>query len=175
MEVIRTELITVNNEYKDERRTEITASSAEINIEDLIAPEDVVVTLSHQGYVKYQPVSAYEAQRRGGKGRSATRNKEDDFVDRLLIANTHDTILCFSSIGKVYWLKVYQLPEASNAARGKPIVNLLPLSENERITAILPVNTYDDDKYVFFATAQGSEKDSIICLLTSTCLWDPCD
>ena len=124
------------------------------------------MTFSHQGHVKYQPVSAYEAQRRGGKGRSATRNKEDDFVDRLLIANTHDTILCFSSIGKVYWLKVYQLPEASNAARGKPIVNLLPLSENERITAILPVNSYDDDKYVFFATAQGTvKKTALICFL----------
>ncbi len=115
MEVIRDELLAVREQYGDERRTEISMSSAEINIEDLITPEDVVVTLSHQGYVKYQPLSDYEAQRRGGRGKSATRIKEEDFVERLLVANTHDTILCFSTRGKVYWLKVYQLPEASVA------------------------------------------------------------
>ncbi|EOD53954.1 DNA topoisomerase (ATP-hydrolyzing) subunit A [Aeromonas molluscorum] len=158
MEVIRDELLAVREQYGDERRTEINASSAEINIEDLITPEDVVVTLSHQGYVKYQPLTDYEAQRRGGRGKSATRIKEEDFVERLLVANTHDTILCFSTRGKVYWLKVYQLPEASRSARGRPIINLLPLEEGERITAILPVKEYADDKYVFFATADGTVK-----------------
>ena len=158
MEVIRDELLAVREQYGDERRTEISMSSAEINIEDLITPEDVVVTLSHQGYVKYQPLSDYEAQRRGGRGKSATRIKEEDFVERLLVANTHDTILCFSTRGKVYWLKVYQLPEASRGARGRPIINLLPLDEGERITAILPVKEYDADKYVFFATANGTVK-----------------
>ncbi|GAA3527559.1 DNA topoisomerase (ATP-hydrolyzing) subunit A [Zobellella aerophila] len=158
MEVIREELEAVKAQFGDPRRTEITASSAEINIEDLITQEDVVVTLSHQGYVKYQPLTDYEAQRRGGRGKSATRMKEEDFVERLLVANTHDTILCFSTAGKVYWLKVYQLPEASRAARGRPIVNLLPLDEGERITAILPVQEYAEDKYVFFATAEGTVK-----------------
>ncbi|WMC11954.1 DNA topoisomerase (ATP-hydrolyzing) subunit A [Oceanimonas pelagia] len=158
MEVIREELEALKEQFGDQRRTEITTSSAEINIEDLITQEDVVVTLSHQGYVKYQPLTDYEAQRRGGRGKSATRMKEEDFVERLLVANTHDTILCFSTAGKVYWLKVYQLPEASRTARGRPIVNLLPLDEHERITAILPVKEYADDKAVFFATRQGTVK-----------------
>ncbi|MDP5291139.1 DNA topoisomerase (ATP-hydrolyzing) subunit A [Oceanimonas sp. CHS3-5] len=158
MEVIREELEALKEQFGDQRRTEITTSSAEINLEDLITQEDVVVTLSHQGYVKYQPLTDYEAQRRGGRGKSATRMKEEDFVERLLVANTHDTILCFSTAGKVYWLKVYQLPEASRTARGRPIVNLLPLGEDERITAILPVKEYADDKAVFFATRHGTVK-----------------
>lgn len=158
MEVIREELESVRDQFQDARRTEITASSADINIEDLIAQEDVVVTLSHQGYVKYQPLSDYEAQRRGGKGKSATKIKEEDFVERLLVANTHDTILCFSSRGRLYWMKVYQLPEASRGSRGRPIINLLPLEENERITAILPVREFDDEHCVFMATAQGTVK-----------------
>lgn len=158
MEVIREELEKVKADYGDERRTEITAASHDLAMEDLIAEEDVVVTLSHQGYVKYQPLSDYEAQRRGGKGKSATSMKDDDFIARLLVASTHDTILCFSSIGKVYWMRVFQLPLASRAARGKPIVNLLPLGEDERITAILPVRDYDDDKFVLFATAHGTVK-----------------
>ncbi|MGO1247578.1 MAG: DNA topoisomerase (ATP-hydrolyzing) subunit A [Oceanisphaera sp.] len=158
MEVITEELELIKTQYGDARRTDITNSSSEINIEDLINREDVVVTLSHEGYVKYQPVTDYEAQRRGGRGKSATKMKEEDFVERLLVANTHDTILCFSTAGKVYWLKVYQLPEASRAARGRPIVNLLPLDADERITAILPVQEYCDDKYVFFATADGTVK-----------------
>ncbi|MGL4206991.1 MAG: DNA topoisomerase (ATP-hydrolyzing) subunit A [Aeromonadaceae bacterium] len=158
MEVIREELEYVKGQFGDARRTDIQAASIEINMEDLITPEDVVVTLSHEGYVKYQPLSDYEAQRRGGRGKSATKMKEEDFVEQLLVANTHDTILCFSTRGKVYWLKVYNLPEASRAARGRPIVNLLPLDEGERITAILPVKSYDDDKYVFFATANGTVK-----------------
>ncbi len=158
MEVIREELEFVKAQFGDARRTDIQAASIEINMEDLITPEDVVVTLSHEGYVKYQPLSDYEAQRRGGRGKSATKMKEEDFVEQLLVANTHDTILCFSTRGKVYWLKVYNLPEASRAARGRPIVNLLPLDEGERITAILPVKSYDSDKYVFFATADGTVK-----------------
>ena len=158
MEVIREELEFVKSQFGDKRRTEIQAASIEINMEDLITPEDVVVTLSHEGYVKYQPLSDYEAQRRGGRGKAAAKVKDEDFVEQLLVANTHDTILCFSTQGKVYWLKVYQLPEASRTARGRPIINLLPLDENERITAILPVKSYDDDKYVFFATGDGTVK-----------------
>lgn len=158
MEIIREELVQIKTQFNDERRTEITAASGDINLEDLITPEDVVVTLSHEGYVKYQPLNDYEAQRRGGKGKSATKMKEEDFIEKLLVANTHDTILCFSSRGRLYWLKVYQLPQASRGARGRPIVNLLPLEENERITAILPVNEYADDKYIVMATAGGIVK-----------------
>ncbi|RAW98992.1 MULTISPECIES: DNA topoisomerase (ATP-hydrolyzing) subunit A [unclassified Photorhabdus] len=158
MEVIREELLAIKAQYSDARRTEITENTADINIEDLINQEDVVVTLSHQGYVKYQPLSDYEAQRRGGKGKSAARIKEEDFIDKLLVANTHDTILCFSSRGRLYWMKVYQLPEASRGARGRPIVNLLPLEQNERITAILPVREYEEGLYVFMATASGTVK-----------------
>ncbi|MGL4454965.1 MAG: DNA topoisomerase (ATP-hydrolyzing) subunit A, partial [Plesiomonas sp.] len=158
MEVICEELNSIRDQFGDKRRTEITANSADINIEDLINQEDVVVTLSHEGYVKYQPLTEYEAQRRGGKGKSATKMKEEDFIERLLVANTHDTILCFSSRGRLYWLKVYQLPLASRGARGRPIVNLLPLEENERITAILPVREYEEDKYIFMATANGTVK-----------------
>ncbi|MDV5169429.1 DNA topoisomerase (ATP-hydrolyzing) subunit A [Photobacterium rosenbergii] len=158
MEVIREELELVKEQFNDVRRTEITAASHDIDLEDLINQEDVVVTLSHEGYVKYQVLSDYEAQRRGGKGKAATRMKDEDFIERLLVANTHDTILCFSSRGRMYWLKVYQLPLASRTARGKPIVNILPLEEGERITAILPVKEYAADKYIFMATADGTVK-----------------
>ncbi|MEN3260548.1 DNA topoisomerase (ATP-hydrolyzing) subunit A [Sodalis endosymbiont of Spalangia cameroni] len=158
MEVIREELVAIKEQYSDPRRTEITANTSDINIEDLINQEDVVVTLSHQGYVKYQPLTDYEAQRRGGKGKSAASIKEEDFIDRLLVANTHDTILLFSSRGRMYWMKVYQLPEASRGARGRPIVNLLPLESNERITAILPVRDYEEGRHVFMATASGTVK-----------------
>ncbi len=158
MEVIREELTEVKSQFGDERRTEITSASGDIDLEDLIAQEDVVVTLSHEGYVKYQPLTDYEAQRRGGKGKSATKMKEEDFIEKLLVANTHDTILCFSSRGRLYWLKVYQLPQASRGARGRPIVNILPLQENERITAILPVSAYEEDKFVVMATAGGIVK-----------------
>ncbi|MEM0514466.1 DNA topoisomerase (ATP-hydrolyzing) subunit A [Pseudoalteromonas sp. YIC-827] len=158
MEVIRDELVTIKETYGDERRTEISAAAHDISLEDLITEENVVVTLSHEGYVKYQPLSDYEAQRRGGKGKSATKMKDEDFIERLLVANTHDTILCFSTAGRLYWLKVYQLPLASRAARGKPIINLLPLEADERITAILPVREYEEDKYVFMATAFGTVK-----------------
>ena len=158
MEVIREELEQIREQFNDPRRTEITAASGDINLEDLIAQEDVVVTLSHEGYVKYQPISDYEAQRRGGKGKSATKMKEEDFIEKLLVANTHDTILCFSSRGRLYWLKVYQLPQASRGSRGRPIVNILPLNENERITAILPVTAYEENKFVVMATAGGIVK-----------------
>lgn len=158
MEVIRKELLVIKDQYSDSRRTEITTNTADVNIESLIHQEDVVVTLSHRGYVKYQPLSDYESQHRGGKGRSAALIKEEDFITRLLIANTHDTIMCFSSCGRLYWMKVYQLPETSRAARGRPIVNLLPLKANERITAILPVRNYEKGYYILMATARGIVK-----------------
>ena len=158
MEVIREELEAIRDEFGDERRTEITNASHDLSLEDLINEEDVVVTLSNEGYVKYQILSDYQAQRRGGKGKAATKMKEEDFIERLLVANTHDTILCFSNRGKLYWLKVYQLPLASRTARGRPIVNLLPLEDNEKITAILPVREYEDDKFIIMATASGTVK-----------------
>ena len=158
MEVICEELVAIRDEFGDERRTEISSASHDLSMEDLINEEDVVVTLSHEGYVKYQVLSDYEAQRRGGKGKAATKMKEEDFIERLLVANTHDTILCFSDRGKLYWLKVYQLPLASRTARGRPIVNILPLEKDERITAILPVREYAADKYIVMATASGTVK-----------------
>ncbi|HAS3585450.1 TPA: DNA topoisomerase (ATP-hydrolyzing) subunit A [Vibrio cholerae] len=157
MEVIREELEAIRAGFSDARRTEITAATHDIDMEELIAREDVVVTLSHEGYVKYQ-LSDYEAQRRGGKGKSATKMKEEDYIERLLVANTHDNILLFSTRGKTYRMKVYQLPLASRTARGKPIVNLLPLEENERITAILPVTEFSEDKFIFMATGDGTVK-----------------
>ena len=158
MQVIRDELVEVLEQFGDERRTEILVDQLDLSMEDLITEEDVVVTLSHAGYAKSQPLSDYRAQRRGGRGKSATKIKEEDFIDKLFIASTHDTILCFSSSGKAYWLKVYQLPQAGRLARGKPIVNLLPLEEGERINAVLPVREYTEDKFVFMATAQGTVK-----------------
>ncbi|GGW57824.1 DNA gyrase subunit A [Alishewanella tabrizica] len=158
MEVICEELAAVKAQYGDARRTEIQDNMLDINMEDLITEEDVVVTLSHLGYAKYQPITDYEAQRRGGRGKAATTVKDEDFVDKLLVASTHDTILCFSNRGRMYWMKVYQLPLASRTARGKPIVNLLPLEEGERINAILPVREYEEGKYVFMATANGTVK-----------------
>ncbi len=158
MRVIRDELLKIKEQYGDERRTEILRDRLDLSLEDLITEEDVVVTLSHAGYAKAQPLDSYTAQRRGGRGKSATSMKEEDFIDKLFVASTHDTILCFSSRGKVYWLKVYELPQASRAARGKPIINLLPLEEGERINAILPVREFEEDKYVFMATASGVVK-----------------
>lgn len=155
---IRGELLGVAERFGDDRMSEIREQQANLTLEDLIGEEDVVVTLSHAGYVKYQPVADYRAQRRGGRGKAAASFKEEDFIDRLLVANTHDTVLCFSSRGRVYWLKVYELPQGSRASRGKPIVNLLPLESDERINAILPVRSYDPDHYVFMVTAQGTVK-----------------
>jgi len=156
--VIRNELIELRDAYGDTRRTEIIRDHSDLTIEDLIEPQEVVVTLSHSGYAKSQPVSAYQAQRRGGRGKAATSVKDEDFIDKLFIANTHDTLLCFSSHGKVYWLKVYELPQAGRGARGKPMVNLLPLQEAERINAVLPIREYDEHHYLFMATALGTVK-----------------
>lgn len=158
MEVIRDELIEMRDQYGDDRRTEIVSSQEDLTIEDLITEEDVVVTLTHEGYAKSQPLTTYSAQRRGGKGKTATSVKDEDFIDKLFVANTHDTILCFSTAGKVYWLKVFELPQAGRTARGKPIVNLLPLSDGERISAVLPIREYTEDKFILFATANGTVK-----------------
>ncbi|MFA7095996.1 MAG: DNA gyrase subunit A [Gammaproteobacteria bacterium] len=158
MQVIRDELIEVRDQYGDARRTEIVTDHMDLTLEDLISEEDVVVTMSIAGYAKAQPVATYTAQRRGGKGKAATAVKEEDAIDKLFVANTHDTLLCFSSRGKVYWLKVYELPQAGRTARGKPIVNLLPLEEGERINALLPVREFTEDRYVFMATSSGTVK-----------------
>ncbi|VAX10621.1 DNA gyrase subunit A [hydrothermal vent metagenome] len=158
MAVIRKELCDIQEQFGDERRTEIIQTRLDLSLEDLITEEDVVVTLSHAGYAKAQPLDVYQAQRRGGKGKSATSTREEDFIDQLFVASTHDTVLCFSSRGKVYWLKVYELPQASRAARGKPMINLLPLEEGERINAVLPVREYCDDKYVFMVSSSGTVK-----------------
>ena len=158
LEVIRQELLAIREQYGDERRTRIEADESDLTIEDLIVPEDVVVTLSHGGYAKAQAVSEYRAQGRGGRGKSATSVKDEDFVDKLFVANTHDTLLCFSNLGQLYWLKVYRLPKAGRGSRGKPIVNLLPLEADERITAVLPIREYEEGRFVFMATAGGTVK-----------------
>ena len=156
--VIRGELEELKEKFADPRRTEIIVDHQGLDPEDLIVPEDVVVTLSHSGYVKWQPIDAYSAQKRGGMGKSATSMKDEDFVDQLFVANTHDRILCFSSRGKLYWMRVYDLPQASRAARGKPIVNLLPLEEGERISKVLPLKDFEQPGYVLMATARGFVK-----------------
>lgn len=158
MEIIRDELIAIRDEYGDKRRTEIIHNQLDLSDGDLITEEDMVVTMSYEGYVKSQPLTDYKAQRRGGRGKSATATKEQDYVDKLIVANTHDTILCFSSLGKVYWLKVYQLPVASRASRGKPFVNLLALDEGEKINAMLPVKEFSENKFIFMATSSGTVK-----------------
>ena len=158
MTVIRDELEAVVEEFGDERRTEIIESQHDLTVEDLITEEDRVVTISHGGYAKTQPLSDYQAQRRGGMGKSATAVKDEDFVEHLLVASTHTTILCFTNLGKVYWLKVYQIPVAGRNSRGRPVVNLLPLGEGERISSILPVDEYSEDKFVIMATANGTVK-----------------
>ena len=160
--VVREELENVRNAYGDERRTEIVESQLDLTMEDLISEEDRVVTISQNGYAKSQPLTDYSAQRRGGTGKAAATVKEEDFVEHLLIANTHDTLLCFSSVGKVYWLKVFQIPVASRTSRGRPIVNLLPLETSERITSMLPVSKFDDERFVFMATSNGTVKKTSI-------------
>jgi DNA gyrase subunit A len=156
--VIKTELLEVREQYADPRRTEIVEDLTDLTNEDLIPREDLVVTLSHGGYVKAQPLSDYNSQHRGGRGKTATKVKDEDFIDKVFVANSHDTLLCFSSRGKVYWLKVYQLPRASAIARGRPIVNLLPLEKEERINTLLPIKDYAKDKFVLFATSHGTVK-----------------
>lgn len=158
MAIIREELGEIREKFGDDRRSEIQDGEIDINMEDLIPEEEVVVTLSHAGYAKSQPISDYAAQRRGGKGRIATRTREEDFVGRMFTANSHDTILCFSDRGKVYWLRVFQLPQAGRQARGKPLVNLLPLEAGEQVTAVLPIKGYDDGKHIVMATARGTIK-----------------
>ncbi len=158
MEVIREELEQIVEQYGDERRTEIMASRKDLTVADLITEEDMVLTISHGGYAKTQPIDTYQAQRRGGKGKSASSVKDEDYIEHLLVANTHDTVLCFTSRGKVYWLKVYEIPPASRTAKGRPIVNVLPLDDGERITTILPVNSFDSDHYIFMATSSGTVK-----------------
>ncbi len=156
--IIGEELAAIREQYGDERRSEVVLDTADINIEDLIAPEDMVVTLSHTGYFKRQRLADYRAQRRGGRGKQATAMKDDDFIDRLFVANTHDTIMCFSNRGRAYWLKVYEVPEGTRNSRGKPIVNLFPLLDGEKITAVLPVKAFDEDHFVFMATSRGTVK-----------------
>ena len=156
--IITDELAAVKAQYGDKRRSEIVINTEDLSIEDLITPEDMVVTFSHAGYVKAQPLADYRAQRRGGRGKQATATKEDDFIEKLFVAHTHDTLLCFSNHGRVYWMKVYHVPTGSRTSRGKPIVNVFPLAEGEKITAVLPVKAYDDIHYVFLATAMGTVK-----------------
>ncbi|MCB5189607.1 DNA gyrase subunit A [Methylobacillus arboreus] len=157
-QIIVEELSAILNQFGDKRRSEIVHNAQDLSLEDLITPQDVVVTLSHTGYVKSQPLEEYRAQRRGGRGKQAAATKEDDFIDKMFVANTHDYILCFSSRGRVYWLKVYEVPQGSRVSRGKPIVNLFPLEEGEKINAILPVKEFDENHFVFMATAKGTVK-----------------
>jgi DNA gyrase subunit A len=156
--IISDELAAIRAQYGDERRSEIVTTTQDLGTEDFITPEDVVVTISHGGYMKSQPVADYRAQKRGGRGRQATTTKEDDFVEKLFIANTHDYILCFSNHGRVYWLKVYEVPQGSRISRGRPIVNLVPLTDDEKITAVLPVKEFGEDHFVFMATSNGTVK-----------------
>jgi len=156
--IIRDELVAIRDGYGDKRRTEILASHLDLKLEDLITEEQVVLTISHTGYAKYQPISDYRAQRRGGRGKSATAVKDADYIEHLLVASTHDTVLCFTSAGKVYWLKVYELPQAGRASKGKPMVNVLPLGEKERITTILPLREYTEGSFIFMATGDGTVK-----------------
>ena len=158
MEIIKTELLDIKDLYGDERRTEIVPVDTDFSMEDMIAEEEVVLTITHQGYIKRTALNTYRSQRRGGRGVQGAMSKDEDFVEHLLIANTHDTLLCFSSVGKVYWIKVYQIPVASRTSRGKPLVNLLPLESEERITSVLPVSDYTDDHFVFMATSNGIVK-----------------
>ncbi|HEY8118029.1 MAG TPA: DNA gyrase subunit A [Methylophilaceae bacterium] len=157
-QMIVDELSAIRQQFGDKRRSEIVHNAQDLSLEDLITPQDVVVTLSHTGYIKSQPLDEYRAQRRGGRGKQATATKEDDFIDKMFVANTHDYILCFSSRGRVYWLKVYEVPQGSRISRGKPIVNLFPLEEGEKINAILPVKEFDENHFIFMATAMGTVK-----------------
>ncbi|MEH6627095.1 MAG: DNA gyrase subunit A [Motiliproteus sp.] len=158
MEVIREELEQILEQFGDERVTEIMASRKDLTLADLITEEDMVVTISHGGYAKTQPLHTYQAQRRGGRGKSASSVKDEDYIEHLLVASTHDTILCFTNRGKVYWLKVYDIPVASRIAKGRPIVNILPLADGERVTTVLPVQSYDEDHFIFMATSSGTVK-----------------
>jgi DNA gyrase subunit A len=158
VKIITDELAKLKEEFADKRKSEIVTVAEDISIEDLIAPQDMVVTFSHGGYVKSQPLADYRAQRRGGRGKMATTMKEDDFIERLFVAHSHDYLLCFSNRGRLYWLKVYEVPAGSRSSRGKPIVNMFPLEDAEKITAVVPVKEFDENHFVFMATAQGTVK-----------------
>ncbi|MGB1686206.1 MAG: DNA gyrase subunit A, partial [Pseudomonadales bacterium] len=158
MAIIREELVEIRDEYGDERRTEIVETQEDLTMEDLITEQDMVVTLSHGGYAKTQPLDTYRAQRRGGRGKTASSVKDEDYIEHLMVASTHATILCFTNRGKVYWLRVFQIPPASRTARGRPVVNILPLEDDEKITAMLPVDEYTDDRFIFMATQNGTVK-----------------
>ncbi len=167
--IIVDELTSIKAEFGDARRSKIELNATELNTEDLITPQDMVVTMSHAGYVKSQPLSEYRAQKRGGRGKQATSMKEDDWIDTLFIANTHDHILCFSNRGRVYWLKVYEVPQGSRNSRGRPIVNMFPLQDGEKITVVLPVKEFSADKYVFMATALGTVKKTPLEAFSGRC------
>jgi DNA gyrase subunit A len=156
--IISEELATIRHQFGDKRRSEIITDAAGFSLEDLITPQDVMVTLSNTGYIKSQPIDEYRTQKRGGRGKQATRTKEEDFIERLFVANTHDYILCFTDRGRLFWLKVYEVPQGGSGSRGKPIVNLLKLDDGEKVTAILPVKEFDEGHYVFMATANGTVK-----------------
>jgi DNA gyrase subunit A len=156
--IISTELEQVKADFGDARRSQIVQNAQELDTEDLITPQDMVVTISHSGYIKSQPMSEYRAQKRGGRGKQAASTKEDDWIDKLFVANTHDTLLCFSNRGRVYWMKVYEAPAGNRAARGKPMVNLFPLQDGEKITTVLSVKAFDEEHFVFMATSLGTVK-----------------
>ena len=158
MQLIRDELTAIRDDYGDERLTRIVESQEDLTMEDLIQEEDMVVTLSNSGYAKTQPLDTYRAQGRGGRGKMASTVKDEDFIERLMVAHTHDTILCFTNRGKVYWLRVFQIPPAGRASRGRPVINILPLEEDERVTAMLPVHEYREDQFIFMATSNGTVK-----------------
>ena len=158
MEIIREELVEIRDEYGDERQTEIIETMEDLTMEDMIPEQDMVVTLSHGGYAKTQPLDTYRAQRRGGRGKTASTVKDEDYIEHLMVANTHDTILCFTNRGKVFWLRVFQIPPASRTARGRPVINILPLDEDEKITAMLPVEQYTENEFIFMATLNGTVK-----------------
>jgi DNA gyrase subunit A len=158
MEIIREELVEIRDEYGDERQTEIIETMEDLTMEDMIPEQDMVVTLSHGGYAKTQPLDTYRAQRRGGRGKTASTVKDEDYIEHLMVANTHDTILCFTNRGKVFWLRVFQIPPASRTARGRPVINILPLDKDEKITAMLPVHQYTENEFIFMVTLNGTVK-----------------
>ena len=158
IEVVCEELKEIQDQYKDERRTDIQDSVSDLSAEDLITPEDRVVTISHEGYAKTQPLDEYRAQRRGGTGKTAASVKDEDFVEQLMVANSHTTMLCFSNLGQVYWLKIFEIPTAGRTAKGRPLINLIQLNESERITSMVPVESYEEDHYVLMATKFGTVK-----------------